>query len=169
MEILTAYIREKSPWPPRKRKTSQGENLSLTSQSGGLENDEQAQSRPKPATDIQAILTVLRRRETRYDEEQGLHLTGTDLRGADLHKAHLKRVYFERAHLQAAELWDAHLEGARLKGAHLQAAELWDAHLEDADLTGVVGLTKEQLDSAIIDENTILPDYLTEAMKSEAG
>jgi hypothetical protein len=117
--------------------------------SDGLQKDGQARSLPKPATDIQAILTVLGRRKAGHEKEgQELDLTKTDLRGVDLSETHLERVH----------LSDAHLEGALL----------WEAYLEKADLTGVVGLTKEQIESAIMDENTKLSDYLTEAMKSEA-
>jgi uncharacterized protein YjbI with pentapeptide repeats len=45
-------------------------------------------------------------------------------------------------------------------GATLTAANIKGAHLEAANLYGVIGLTAEQLRTAIINENTGLPDYL---------
>ena len=47
-----------------------------------------------------------------------------------------------------------------LHGADIRKADLQGAHLEGADLQYAIGPTKEQIESAIIDENTKLPDYL---------
>jgi hypothetical protein len=187
MEVLTAYVREHAPWK------------------------DTPQSEPKPAADIQAILTVLGRRRYGQDEKQRLDLQDTDLRNVNLLGAHLEGAILMRAHLEDADLWGAHLQGANLLGAHLKKANLMDAHLtravlvgahleeahlerahlEDARLRGahltravlvdahlegaylrqsflvdtfqrsVIGITKEQLASAILDESTLLPDYLT--------
>ncbi len=87
------------------------------------------------------------------------------LDGAVLLKAHLEGADLEGAHLKGADLYEAHLKGAFLNGAHLEGARLKRAHLERADLrgadfSGAKWLTKEQIDSAIIDEKTALPDYL---------
>ena len=56
-----------------------------------------------------------------------------------------------------------------LSGAHLEGANFREAHLEGADLRGATGLTREQLAEAIIDEKTILPDYLQEEPHEAKG
>ena len=118
MEVLTAHVRGNAEW-----------------------------KRDVPAnplaTDIQAILTVLRRREWRrewgfYDNErigQTLNLRGADLHGADLMHAHLETADFEGANLMDAHLIGAHLEGAFLVRTHLERAKLYDAHLNGAFLS----------------------------------
>lgn len=67
--------------------------------------------------------------------------------------------------LSGASLASADLTNARLGKARLGAADFLDATLDGTDLRGtdlseVEGLTREQIESAITDENTILPDYL---------
>jgi uncharacterized protein YjbI with pentapeptide repeats len=139
-----------------------------------------------PETDIQAVLTVLGRRDEtarKQDEAAGRHLTlrGTDLRGAYLFgahlegatlwgahleravlaNAHLEGAYLANAHLEGAFLVEAHLEGALLANAHLKGARLLEAHLEGASLKGAVGLTQEHLDMAFGDDNTVLPEGIT--------
>jgi uncharacterized protein YjbI with pentapeptide repeats len=230
MEVLTAYVREHAlckdtPQP------QEGTTPAL-----------EAPTEPKPAADIQAILTVLRRRRRWYrqGEPQPLDLRKTDLTGADLRGAHLEHTDLEGANLSRANLLKAHLEHAHLRDAHLEVADLlyadlrgadlrdacfWQAnliradlrgadllctnlrsanlahaelrgtnlpgtdlsradlsgahleraffseahlegatlrgtHLEGANLLGAHDITKEQLDSAIIDEGTRLPAYL---------
>jgi hypothetical protein len=75
METLTAYVRERAPW---------NEALAAGGEESSNEKSAvQTKSRPKPATDIQAILTVLGRRKYYYKqgETEPLDLRGTDLRG----------------------------------------------------------------------------------------
>ncbi|MBA2670168.1 MAG: pentapeptide repeat-containing protein, partial [Gemmatimonadetes bacterium] len=158
------------------------------------------------AADVQAVLTVVGRRERAYEEGTAffLDLSRTDLSLADLNGTHLERARLHDAHLERARLHDAQLEGAALHQAHLEHASLYKAHLEGAvlmgvrgknaylgaahlqgadlrgadlegaymdlanlegaDLRGVVGLTPEQLQSAISDETTLLPPGLREAL-----
>lgn len=175
MEVLTAFLRERSPW-----------------------SEEKAKEEPKLLpTDIQAVLTVIGRRKWIQKETHRLDLTWTDLRMAELDSAHLEKsrlvgVHMEGAllvhvHLERAYLGHAHLEGAVLVGAHLEAALLNDAYMEGALLTGAylegthlsktrlggaelsdaIGLTREQIESAITDEKTKLPDYLKKPPEKE--
>lgn len=189
MEVLTAYVRERAPWPPREPREPQQEDPSKPPEH-------------RPATDIQAVLTVLGRRP-RFREErddQGLDLRRTDLRGSTLRKAQLARVILavanltraylrdadltstnliqanlSRAHLLRADLTgaflvEANLTGAFLGGANLTGAflpvanltraDLQEANLRGVDLSGVKGLTQDDIDMAITDENTRLPHYL---------
>ena len=89
---------------------------------------------------------------------EGAFLVGAHLEGAFLGSAHLERAALSGAHLEKAHFEDAHLEGAFLQKAHLEGADLGYAH----------GLTKEQIDSAIIDAKTKLPDYLKQTAPDKA-
>jgi uncharacterized protein YjbI with pentapeptide repeats len=121
MEVLTAYVRQNAPAPV---------------QDTTKENEETIKKiKKKPATEIQAILTVLgRRKRDRKREGKGQHLdlSNSDLRGADLLGAHLDGASFDKAHLEGAHFRDAHLEGAWFGRAHLQRAWFIGAHLTGA-------------------------------------
>jgi uncharacterized protein YjbI with pentapeptide repeats len=114
MEVLTAYLRENARW-----------------------QEVQSQAPPRFPTDIQAILTVLRRHARAYEKGkgQGLDLGRTDIQGAVLVGAHLEEANLSEAHLEEALLVGAYLERADLSQAHLERAHLRGAHLEEADLT----------------------------------
>jgi len=91
MEVLTAYVREHAPWKGNTQTQQDQPPDPEVPTSEDISQQEEPQSRPRPDTDIQAILTVIGRR-TRWDgegEDQFLDLHGTDLRAADLHRAHL--------------------------------------------------------------------------------
>jgi len=189
MEVLTAYIRENVP--RKEEPPSKEDNPSDKKQPA-----EKNQPPPRLVTDIQAILTVLGRRERTHEKlGQRLDLHGTDLHGADLSGAHLFEAdlsgadlsranlsgailsgailsganLFEadlsRAILSGANLRGTDLSGANLNGAHLieatlSGANLFVATLRGAVLRGAKNLTREQIESAIINEETQLPDYL---------
>jgi uncharacterized protein YjbI with pentapeptide repeats len=128
MEVLTAYVREHAPW--KEEPPSQENPLA----------DEQQPTKPpqqslKPATDIQAILTVIGRRTWTYNnrKDQRLDLCGTDLRGARLVEARLQGAALERARLQGADFERAQLQGTDFERAQLQGANLWKAQLQGAD------------------------------------
>lgn len=98
------------------------------------------------------------------------NLRGAELYGADLQKALLDNANLQGALLNSANLTEADLRGADLRRASLDRARLHRANLEKADLRGAdltnaTGLTKEQIESAIIDKNTRLPEYLKEDVK----
>ena len=98
MEVLTAYVREKAP-----------------------RQEEDPQNAPAPLpTDLQAILTVLGRRET----------TGKN-RGTD-------RLDLNHTRLTRADLRGAELGGVNLYEADLRGADLRDANLSGADLTRAI-------------------------------
>jgi uncharacterized protein YjbI with pentapeptide repeats len=155
MQVLTAYVRKNAPWDEKNKNTPQ----------------EQLRS------DLQSVMNVLGTRNLTYMSGEGgiddrLDLHGTDLRGlhlsggenlegASFREAHLENAKLRNIRLKNAILFRAHLEGAKLFGADLTNADLTETHLEGADLTGATGLNADQLGSAITDENTILPDYLS--------
>ena len=74
----------------------------------------------------------------------------------------LEDVFLLGTHLEGALLIFANLKGAHMRYAYLEGADLSEADLRGADLTNAVGLTREQIESAITDETTVLPDYLKE-------
>jgi len=123
MEVLCTYVREHAP---------------VTGQDRGKQP---ARKQPVSA-DIQAILTVLGRRDRKYEKgDQSLNLSHTDLRGANLVRALLSQADLEvadlsEAHLGGAHLVQADLGGANLTGADLSGADLWVANLSGADLSG---------------------------------
>ena len=101
------------------------------------------------------------------------NLWGAHLTEAHLERAHLEEAHLEGAHLEGAELWGAHLEGAHLTranlwgtplaGAFFYGARLWHADISRAGFGDAEGLTQEQLDGAIYEEDwppENLPDGL---------
>jgi hypothetical protein len=115
MEVLTAYVRKNAPVPtdenPRER-YAQG-----------------------PATEIQAILTVLGRRKRGHlrEGDRRLDLSRTDLRHAKLSQLHLDRVRFDYAFMKRADLSMAHVLGASFAGCDLSEAWFSGTYAERAD------------------------------------
>ena len=141
VEVLTAYVRKNS-------------------RSCG--NFDQTRALLLVKTDIQAILEVLGRRNTEYENpKQRLNLRMTDLRGAELEGA-----VFRRANLGGADLHNVIFERADLRGAFLFHANLTDtvlkeADISEADLSVVWNFTQAQLDSANFDKPPKLPEGYT--------
>jgi len=110
----------------------------------------------------------------------GANLNGADLSGANLNAAKLKQtdVYFANlaeaslteadlyqanfigANLQGANLYQANLTRTNLMGANLFGANLGDVKLEGAILTGAKNLESQQIQMALGDRTTRLPDYI---------
>ena len=111
---------------------------------------------------------------------QGAYLQGADLLVADFRKAnlqggHLREANLQGAYLQGANLRDADLQGVNLRGANVQGANLQRADLREADLQGAnlqganlqvtdleetTGLIQEDIEHAIGNERTKLPEGL---------
>jgi uncharacterized protein YjbI with pentapeptide repeats len=90
------------------------------------------------------------------------NLIGANLSNADLsfhdHEDHEEYIDDPRDHeYDYTSHWDL---AATLSGAIMTDARLSSTKLDGADLSKSVGLTKQQLDSAIINEYTELPDSL---------
>jgi uncharacterized protein YjbI with pentapeptide repeats len=189
METLTAYVRERAPWPSRQalanpfvelQGSSAGETAGKNTPADKPKNEaEPESSQVRPATDIQAIFTVLGRRDAKarkQDEaaKRYLNLTRTDLRGAKLLPgARLKGADLRGAHLEGADLRGAHLKDANLLNAHLQGAALGRAHLLRAFLksTNFEGalLQHAYLKDALLDHAYLKGAYLREAYLKGAG
>ena len=143
MEILTAYVREHAPWPPEEPSS-----------------EEEVEEGKPPEADIQAILTVIGRRE-RYPghkESERLDLQGTNLRRSSaLSEAHLAGAYFMGTNLSNAILSGADLSGADLSRANLKGADLSNAILSEADIGGA-DLSGAHIGKAHFSEGTIFWD-----------
>jgi hypothetical protein len=140
MEVLTAFVREKAPL---KKEEIQQEQL------------------PKIPTDIQAALTVIGRRKVKRDpNNRRLDLSNTDIRGAKLEEANLQKAILFRANLQNVSLYKADLQEASLYQANFLGAILDDAKLHGAKLRQVQNLQQEQIETALGDSATVLPDNM---------
>jgi uncharacterized protein YjbI with pentapeptide repeats len=84
-------------------------------------------------------------------------LIGADFSNAILNKATLNEANLSNAKLNDADFSNAILNGADFSNAYLKGTILSNANLSGADLSTCKYLTWEQIDSAIIDENTKLP------------
>jgi hypothetical protein len=83
-------------------------------------------------------------------------LTGANLEMADLSNADLSDARLDGADLSGADLSEALLERADFSGARLGGANLAAANLRDAR-----NLTQSQIDEALGDALTVLPDHLS--------
>jgi hypothetical protein len=194
IETLTAYVRYRAPWQEPSSTSSES-----VSKEESEPNRPTPGIKPPTAIQAILTVLGRRKYRYGQREEEPLNLRETDLRGADLSKAHLEDASLSRAHLERANLIEAHLqranfqgthferaiflgcylenaflseahlEGATLVGARLQGAYLKGTHLEGSDLSDARGLTRQQLAEAIIDEKTILPDYLQEETQEGKG
>lgn len=126
--VLAAFIRERASTNPRR---SRGERDSGSRVEPSTPEIQQRE--PKPATDVQAALTVLARRPA-GPEPDDINLSDTDLRGADLRWAQLERVQLGQSWLQYANLSSANLKAAFMRRAQLQHAWLVGVQLDEADL-----------------------------------
>lgn len=120
MEVLTTYVRQNASVPREDPEEEQWE-----------------EELPLPTADIQAILTVIGRRETTGNNRcnDPLSLTSARLYGADMRGANLCGVRLNFADLRRADLREADLRGTDLTRADL-------AH---ADLRGAKNLTENQV------------------------
>ena len=101
---------------------------------------------------------------------RGASLVGLNLMGANLEDAYLYGAYLKKANLQRTNFSGANLRGANLRWADLRFADFKRANLmkvdvmksdlRGANLKETLNLGCEQISSAIIDRETLLPSYL---------
>jgi uncharacterized protein YjbI with pentapeptide repeats len=148
-QVLSAYIRQNSPWEGGKLSD---DDLELSrKQLGPGKNIVEYQHRK---LDIQAALDVIRvllKLSKRHEDISGrrpLYLNNTDLKFADLREASLERVsirnanllgsrldesILKRAHLRTTILVGARLRGTNFEGASLEKVNFDKAHLQKAN------------------------------------
>jgi uncharacterized protein YjbI with pentapeptide repeats len=176
LEILTAYVRQNSPWPPRHRPGATGEPAAQMGQERHIEGTTRDDHMPPEAsTDIKAILTVLARRDPAHEHDAPirLDLARTNLRGVqaagiDLRSANLAGGQLQGANLEGAQLQEANLAGAQLQGANLEGAQLPDANLIDAHLRDAI-LIDAQLRGADLVDAQLQEAHLGAAQLEEAN
>lgn len=110
--------------------------------------------------------SVLREANLENTELSAADLRGADLTQADLQNANLYGTDLTDAYLSGADLRDANFSGANLQktdlsGAIIENTIFFGTDLRNNDLSSVEGLTYSQINSAIIDEKTKLPDSLS--------
>ena len=81
-------------------------------------------------------------------------------RTLDLHGAFVRRIDLSGASLRGANLAGADATGAILRDVDFDGAILRGTILRGADLTGARNLRLDQLSEALIDDQTVLPDYI---------
>jgi uncharacterized membrane protein len=177
MEVLAAYLRQNAPWIPEE--DQQGEELSpapdiraitdvlrrRNSYFGRGEADplDLSLTNLSGANFLGANFsrTNLSRTNLSRAELQGAELQYANLQGADLREADLREADLRGAWLQGADFQGANLQYANLQGADFQGANLQYANLQGADLSSVQSLTQEQLEEAVGNYDTTLPEYLS--------
>ena len=132
MEILTAYVRNNSGLDSDSKDIS----LKTVPISMDIQANESTKNKVPKTTislDIQAILTVIKRRKYSYGhgEADKLNFEGTNLQLTNLSEANLSV-----ANLTVANLSEANLIGANLSEAIITGANLSEANLSVANLTG---------------------------------
>jgi len=144
MEILTAYLRERSPTPPQ---TPALGKAIATHESDTDEADPEATLKFKFSSDAQAALTTIGRRQTHLDPaNQQINLVEADLSRADLYQANLSSADLYRVNFTWANLSEINCQGAfcrranffhaRLKRADFRWAKLIRATFDQADFSG---------------------------------
>jgi uncharacterized protein YjbI with pentapeptide repeats len=137
VEVLGAFVREGSrryDTPPPKQGRAEEAAVKLGATTPGTD------AKPRPATDIQAALSVLGRLPQQPNVSRGdltgVQVAGAQLGGADLTGAQLVEADLSGAHLHEADLSGAQLRRANLTGAWFVGANLSGANLREAKLSG---------------------------------
>src|SRR4051812_21319465 len=78
----------------------------------------------------------------------------------DIRGAFVRRADLSGASLRGADISHADATNAAFRGADFAGAQMRGTVLRGADLTGAKNLTFEQLLESIVDDQTILPDYI---------
>lgn len=183
LEVLTAHVRQHSPWPADDERAVPSRALQRLKKA--LRLRAAAPQEPPPANaDARAVIAVLQRQKRRRDEHcgtvidlgstnlcgvqtqrlrlAGAHLSFAQLRRATLIRARLRHAnligaQLEGAVLTGADLRDASLQSTVMRGAHLQGANLTGARLEYADLKGAQYTAKTKWNGARYNSKTIWP------------
>jgi uncharacterized protein YjbI with pentapeptide repeats/DNA-binding Xre family transcriptional regulator len=109
----------------------------------------------------------LQRADLRFASLQGAYLDEANLQEADLSDAKLQGIplgdKLQRTHLNKANLQETNFIGAILEDANLQKANFSKAKLERArlfraDLQGAINLKQQQIEQALGNSTTVLPD-----------
>ena len=167
MEILTTFVREnaklkdKEKLRPSKSKTQKeqiDEILDFTT--------------VKPEVDIEAILTVIGRRnwiKEEKNEDFKLYLGVTDLEGANLAKGNYENTMFWQSNLRKSNLNEANFSDSILMRANLEGSFVYNTNFSNcnfrsANLLNCINLTIDQ----ILKSKTVYMAQIDEILKEES-
>ena len=167
-ETLCAYIRESAPIPDdiAEQDAALADRIKNRKEDETIRDiiDNHLETVPKPDVVIQAILSVIGRRDPGRDPHNAqsaldflLDLRETDLRKADMINGHFEHTLLTDARLDGAELSKARLDGAIMNGSRLDSVRLWGAYLNGAIMTEV------RLDGADLIGSNLARAILTKA------
>jgi uncharacterized protein YjbI with pentapeptide repeats len=111
----------------------------------------------------------LRGMDLSYAKLMKANLQNADLSEADLSFSYLMRADLTEANLSGADLTSSIISEGILKNANLEDAELEDAFMHGTDLSGAINLTPDQIESAYIDKETKVPEYIEINWTSDTG
>jgi pentapeptide repeat protein len=133
MEILTAYVRQNAPLPPE---AGQERTQDATDEQRAMEGPRGKSEITEPSApdpDIQAIITILRRRKRYYmhEEPEPLDLSQTNLSVADLTGADLFRADLSEADLIQEQLDQAEGDENTKLPSFLKPPEHWSGKADE--------------------------------------
>ena len=108
---------------------------------------------------------VLREAKLQFVNFTKADLTGANLEKAKMQEANLQSANLTEAKLKKASLLDANLQYVNLENADLRKAQFNEevlfisANLKGANLSTATGLNEGQIQMAVTDEDTKLPEY----------
>ncbi len=97
----------------------------------------------------------------------GADLSGAQLQGADLTGVDLEGAKLIEADLSGVEFQGALMSGADLSSSNIEKASFLGSEIKGANFSGANGATASQLEEAIRDEATLLPEFLPEVLENE--
>lgn len=157
MEVLTAYVRDRSALPEE-------QVLAKLREAEGLSFQTATTTNPIIGIDIKSATKVISRRNVSRDKDYlDLDLRDTNLAGARFYEANLKNAFFSRSDLSVSNFVGADLTSAKLDGATLHGAFFNNANLTKADLI------KAKLWGANLTKANLAKVNLTGADLAEAG
>ncbi len=104
--------------------------------------------------------------DLRVVDLSGSNLIGANLSGANLSNANLSNTHLGDADFQSTNLNGTDLRGAILCGSITNTLNVLGLEFSDESYIEAKNLTREQVNSAYVDENTKLPDHLNSPMES---
>ncbi|MDX2213963.1 MAG: pentapeptide repeat-containing protein [Oculatellaceae cyanobacterium bins.114] len=170
IKVLITYIRECTSFVKRPTSSLEGEARKVHLQQIVLQKNQKPETPPKPPTDVQAALDVIKRLLNMYEKEDipPIDFKEVDIRGANLEYARLTRADFRNSKLEYVNFRNAHLEEADLTGSNLSDANLVGANLSNAEMMNVT-LVKARFYRSNLNGTNFYNANLEEANLTEAN
>ncbi len=115
----------------------------------------------------------LKNAKLQFSNLSGALMDGADLEKARLQEANLNGAQLNNANLKNCNLMESSIDNANLENADIQGSQFNEdvmfvkTNLKGANLTNASGLSLMQIQMAIIDKSTKLPEYLSDDMEDE--